>query len=156
MCFQIPSIHTCAADDIILQVAQPSTSWFWDVLVGYHLIQLLLFVGRFIPSLNFYTGAFVSSQAYPAASFLDVSHKVFNVDCLFPQYTTEWSVPLSEATATLYELKGWLDREHADPKGLRPHFPIEIRVSQKDDIWLSPAYGQATVWIGIVQYKYVS
>lgn len=42
----------------------------------------------------------------------------------------------------------------ADPRE-RPHFPIEIRFSAPDDIWLSPSYNQQTCWIGIVQYKWV-
>lgn len=45
------------------------------------------------------------------------------------------------------------DDELADPHGLRPHFPIEIRFSAADDIWLSPSSGQPACWIGIVQYK---
>lgn len=53
----------------------------------------------------------------------------------------------------MYELRAWLDEELADPHGLRPHFPIEVRFSDVDDIWLSPSTGQKTCWIGIVQYK---
>jgi len=46
--------------------------------------------------------------------------------------------------------------EHADRFGARVHFPVEIRFSASDDIWLSPSYGQKTTWIGIIQYKSVS
>ena len=53
------------------------------------------------------------------------------------------------------ELRDWLQEEHSDPYGLRPHFPIEIRFSEADDIWLSPSSGQRTCWIGIIQYKSV-
>lgn len=53
------------------------------------------------------------------------------------------------------ELRDWLQQEHADPNGLRPHFPIEIRFSDSDDVWLSPSYGRKTTWIGIIQYKCV-
>lgn len=53
------------------------------------------------------------------------------------------------------ELQIWLQQEHADPQGLRPHFPIEIRFSDTDDVWLSPSFGRRTTWIGIVQYKCV-
>lgn len=54
------------------------------------------------------------------------------------------------------ELRTWLDEERKDPDGLRPHFPVEIRFSASDDIWLSPSSGQRTSWIGIVQYKSVT
>ena len=52
-------------------------------------------------------------------------------------------------------MRTWLQREIASADGLRPHFPIEIRVSAADEIWMSPSYGHRTTWIGIVQYKYV-
>jgi len=48
-----------------------------------------------------------------------------------------------------------LQLEHADRFGTRVHFPVEIRFSAPDDIWLSPSYGQKTTWIGIIQYKSV-
>lgn len=53
----------------------------------------------------------------------------------------------------MQEMKKWLDREAADPAGLRVHFPIEIRWSCADDIWLSPSYGRDTCWIGVVTYR---
>ena len=52
-------------------------------------------------------------------------------------------------------MRAWLDGEHANPAGLRPHFPVEIRFTDADDIWLSPGSGGKMCWIGIVQYKYV-
>lgn len=52
-------------------------------------------------------------------------------------------------------MRTWLQREIASADGLRPHFPIEIRVSAADEIWMSPSYGHRTTWIGIVQYKCV-
>lgn len=54
------------------------------------------------------------------------------------------------------ELRQWLNDEFMDPHGLRPHFPIEVRWSAADDIWLSPSSGQRTCWIGIIQYKCVA
>jgi hypothetical protein len=49
----------------------------------------------------------------------------------------------------------WLSREAADPNGIRIHFPIEIRWTKGDDIWLSPSNGRKTVYIGIVQFRCV-
>jgi len=75
------------------------------------------------------------------------------VDCRYPQHTTEWAIPYESARDCLCELRTWLDKEQADSRGLRFHFPIEIRFSDADDIWLSPSNGRQTCWIGIVQYK---
>ena len=71
----------------------------------------------------------------------------------YPQYTTEWAIPYDRTQACLHELRAWLDEELAAPSGLRPHFPVEIRFSDADDIWLSPSNGQKTCWIGLIQYK---
>lgn len=105
---------------------------------------------------------------------VDDSYKVFNMDCnvrpnlflaigfysivalQFPQYTSEWSIPYSNSRACLRELRNMFQLEHADRLGARVHFPVEIRFSASDDIWLSPSYGQKTTWIGIIQYKSVS
>jgi L-gulonolactone oxidase len=46
-----------------------------------------------------------------------------------------------------------LQDEFANPNGLRPHFPVEIRFTDADDIWLSPSFGQRSTWIGFIQYR---
>ncbi|KAF8331938.1 D-arabinono-1,4-lactone oxidase-domain-containing protein [Cantharellus anzutake] len=93
------------------------------------------------------------SPTHPTITLFDVSHKIFNVDCLFPQYTIEYSIPLSNATSCLRDVKKWLDEEHSKKGGLRPHFPIEVRCSEAEDIWLSPGFGRENCWIGIIVYK---
>jgi len=49
----------------------------------------------------------------------------------------------------------WLDEEEKNPNGIRIHFPIEIRWTDEDDIWLSPSTGRKTVYIGVVQFRFV-
>jgi len=71
----------------------------------------------------------------------------------FPQYTSEWSIPYSNSQVCLRELRHLFEREHTDRLGARVHFPVEIRFSASDEIWLSPSHGQKTTWIGIVQFK---
>ena len=74
----------------------------------------------------------------------------------YQQHTTEWAIPYDNTKACLHELHDWMMHELSDPKGLRPHWPIEVRFSDSDDIWLSPSNGRKTCWIGIVQFKYVT
>ncbi|KAL1663320.1 D-arabinono-1,4-lactone oxidase-domain-containing protein [Schizophyllum commune] len=130
-----------------------SGNWFWDVLVGFHLVHLLLFIARYYRDLNLAVCRFVTWLGRPPLSRVDDSHKIFNIDCLFLQYTTEWAIPYENSQAALREMRTWLQREIASADGLRSHFPIEIRVSAADEIWMSPSYGHRTTWIGIVQYK---
>lgn len=76
---------------------------------------------------------------------------MLNFDCLFPQYALEWAIPAENTKACLADLREWL--EHADHGKLCVHFPIEIRWTCADDIWLSPSYGRETCWIGVVTYR---
>lgn len=144
-------------------------------MIGFHLIQFLFFVGRYLPSINTWICRLSAWLDREKTVAVDDSWRVFNMDCKvrchhqfsarrhsenaygsqYPQFTTEWAIPYEQTETCLRELRDWLDEEHADPQGLRPHFPIEIRFSDVDDIWLSPSFGQRTTWIGIIQYKYV-
>jgi hypothetical protein len=73
----------------------------------------------------------------------------------YPQHTTEWAIPYHNSEACLRDIREWLEQESADPNGIRPHEPLEIRFSAADDIWLSPSNGRQTCWLGIVQFKSV-
>ncbi|KAK7035356.1 D-arabinono-1,4-lactone oxidase [Paramarasmius palmivorus] len=144
-------------------------SWFWDTFLGYHAVQFMLFVGRYWPSANNWTTRFAAWLVSSNSVSIDDSYRIFNFECRvsqsaapipinltppqYHQYTTEWAIPLSNAEACLRDLRTWWTQELKDPRGLRPHFPVEIRFSAADDIWLSPSNGQKTCWIGIVQYK---
>lgn len=57
---------------------------------------------------------------------------------------SEFALPASSAAAALTELVHAL-RTH----NLFLSFPVDIRFSRADDVWLSPAYERDTVWIGI-------
>ncbi|KAG0700501.1 L-gulonolactone D-arabinono-1,4-lactone oxidase [Suillus ampliporus] len=139
--------------DRTLEPAKPVGSWLWHSFFGFHVVQFLLFVGRYILPLNIFIGRFASWLVSTRVVAIDDSFRIFNVECRYPQHTTEWAIPYENTKACLYDLHDWISRELSDPKGLRPHFPIEVRFSDSDDIWLSPSNGQKTSWIGIVQFK---
>lgn len=66
---------------------------------------------------------------------------------------------VNQAPAVLKKLKEFVEthiyvndstRKH---EKLFVHGPVEIRSVKSDDIWLSPAYDQDIVFIGIIMYK---
>jgi len=132
---------------------QNEHNWLWDTLFGYHLIQFLLFVGRYARHLNVVTGQIVSWLERKRKVVRDHGPRIFNLDCRYKQYTTEWAIPHENAVACLHALHDWMKTELSDKNGLRPHFPIEIRWSAADNIYLSPSNGRRTCWIGIVQFR---
>ncbi|SCV73241.1 BQ2448_7166 [Microbotryum intermedium] len=91
----------------------------------------------------------LTTPTYRVASSVDV----FNYDCGFPQYTYEGAVPYSETGNCLESLSTFNLEQLYDPQGLRSHFPIEIRYTAADDVWLSPTYGQRATYIGAIQYR---
>ncbi|KAI0052500.1 L-gulonolactone/D-arabinono-1,4-lactone oxidase [Auriscalpium vulgare] len=137
----------------VLQERRPASSWLWHSLIGYHLLQFLLFVGLFLPSFNLWVGRFTAWLVRDDTVAVDNSLDIFNIDCKYRQHTTEWAIPYAQAQACLQVLRTWFDEEFANPAGLRPHCALEIRFSAADDVWLSPCYAQETCWIGVVQYK---
>ncbi|ETW79727.1 hypothetical protein HETIRDRAFT_63784 [Heterobasidion irregulare TC 32-1] len=139
--------------DKTLEPKRPVGSWLWHSLIGYHVVQFLLLLGRFIPPLNIWIGRFTSWLVNNRTVSVDNSLNIFNLDCKYRQHTTEWAFPYENTQACLRELRGWFEDEFADPNGLRPHCPLEVRFSEADDVWLSPSYGQRMCWIGIIQYK---
>jgi len=130
-----------------------AASWFRQVFLAYHVVQFTLFLGRYWPIWNTWTAIFASWLMKEKSVGVDDSWKIFNVDCRYPQHTIEYGLPIANVPACLLALQEFTQRELSDPEGLRPHFPFEIRLSEADDIWLSPAYGRRTCWIGVAQYK---
>ncbi|KAJ6476250.1 gulonolactone oxidase Lgo1 [Mycena sanguinolenta] len=177
-----PSIGTvrCMVSSRTHEAPTPagSRSWLFHSLLGFHAVQFLLLLSRYarplpksrswvshilhvlslVPALltrsaHIWAARLACYLAGPGGAVVDNSVNVFNVECRYPQHTTEWALPSSRAKACLTELGEWLKAEAKDPEGERPHFPIEIRFSAADELWLSPSNGEETCWIGIVQFK---
>ncbi len=91
--------------------------------------------------------------SHVTSTHVGVSHTVYNMDCLFQQYTDEWAIPYSRSAAAIRTLRDWLDEESKLAHGERIHFPIEIRWSDGDGIWLSHSQGRKTCFIGLVMYR---
>ena len=92
-------------------------------------------------------------KAHAHSTTINVSHAVFNMDCLFQQYTDEWGIPYERSAAAIRALRDWLDEEAKLSNGERIHFPIEIRFTDADGIWLSHCQGRKTCFIGLVMYR---
>ncbi len=138
-------------------------------ILGYHVTQFLLLVARIFPSFTPWVGEWAWWLSKEDSEVVDDGYRVLNFDCLvclkdlpasaraeipqFPQYALEWALPSINAKACLSEMRSWLAEEAAAHDGLRIHFPIEIRWTCEDDIWLSPSYGRETTWIGVVTYR---
>ncbi|KAJ3074957.1 hypothetical protein HK102_005697, partial [Quaeritorhiza haematococci] len=140
--------------------ANSEPSWFWDTFVGFHMYELSLYLTSFFPSLTPALNRlhFRTFMTQPK-QVTDKSYKVFNFDCLFKQYVTEWAVEWKKAPEVLRRLKAFIEESSSGANKdvmarFYAHSPVEIRFVKRDDIWLSPAYGKEDVcFIGIIMYR---
>lgn len=141
--------------DAVPTSANKTTLQIWidyirDMWIGFHLLQFLLFLSRFLPFLVPWINQFFFDIIYrPKRISVDKSYKVMNFNCLFKQYVNEWAIPVEHTQSALRDLKLLLDRE----PDLRVHFPVEVRFVKGDDIWLSPCYGRDSCFIGVIMYR---
>jgi len=119
--------------------------------IEYRLMENTIFgavcrVGRAVPKLVAPLNRLSSSVLSPR-SYRDVSHKVFvtNRDVRFVE--SEYAIPREAIGEVLGELRTRV------PKLANPvMFPVEIRVTAADDIWLSTAYQRDSAYIAIHQF----
>ncbi|KAI8099586.1 D-arabinono-1,4-lactone oxidase-domain-containing protein [Halteromyces radiatus] len=126
-----------------------ATSWWCERVLGFHIYQGLLNLTRYQPAVIPTLTQFMFNKVHSRPlHVVDDSHKIFNFDCLFPQYVNEWAIDWDDAPAALRQLDRFIKENN-----LKVHFPVEIRFVDQDDIWLSPAYGRKTCYIGVIMYR---
>jgi L-gulonolactone oxidase len=122
--------------------------WWRDRVLGYQGFQAGLWLAGSVPALlpavnRAYSWRFLTEPK----SSVGGSVEQFTFDCLFHQRVTEWAVPIADAEAAVRSV-----RELGESGSFQAHLPVEIRFTAGDDIPLSPTFGGARCWIGIVSY----
>ncbi|KAJ6482901.1 D-arabinono-1,4-lactone oxidase-domain-containing protein [Mycena vitilis] len=154
--FPAIGVVRCMVASRTTESINPAGSWFWNSVVGFHALTTYLLsrpLAHLTRPAHIWAARLACWLAGPGGVCVDESVGVFNIECRYPQHTTEWALPAARAAPCLRALHEWLEDEGRKEGGERPHFPIEIRFSAGDDMWLSPSEGGETCWIGIVQYK---
>ncbi|GFY46877.1 l-gulonolactone oxidase [Trichonephila inaurata madagascariensis] len=123
---------------------------FWNYGIGYHALEFCYYVSTFfphwVPHINriFYYLLFSTSSTKT-----DRSYRVFNFECLFKQYVNEWAIPIEKTGVVLWQLREWIETT----PDVYVHFPIEVRFTKADNIFISPAFGRDTCYINIIMYR---
>ncbi|MEV0677020.1 D-arabinono-1,4-lactone oxidase [Actinosynnema sp. NPDC050436] len=92
--------------------------------------------------LNRLCGKLVSERVYR-----DVSHRVFVTPRRVRFVESEYAVPRGELHGVLAELRRAVSKlDHG------VIVPVEVRVAQGDDIWLSTAHGRDSAYVAVHQY----
>lgn len=95
-----------------------------------------------VPRINRVTSRILSSREFTTAS-----HRVFASQRNVRFREMEYAVPRAAASELLVSLKAFTDRG-----GLALPFPVEVRFTAADDVWLSTAYRRESAYIAVHQY----
>ncbi|MBS9373226.1 D-arabinono-1,4-lactone oxidase [Rhodococcus sp. B50] len=95
-----------------------------------------------IPALNR-----VASRVLSPRTFVDRSYRVFASERRVRFREMEYAIPTDHLPEALREIDEWLQRND-----VRIGFPVEVRFSRADDVWLSTAHGRDTAYVAVHQY----
>ncbi|KAM6989107.1 L-gulonolactone oxidase-like, partial [Passerculus sandwichensis] len=162
------------------QPPRSSSSWFWDYAVGFHLLQFLLWISSFFPSLvvwinrAFFRLLFSSRQEGIPGFFSFFPSLVVWINRAFFRLlfsSRQESVGRSHQILN-YEcrfrqhVQDWavpigrtraalleLRAALAAAPGLGAHFPVEIRFCRRDRIPLSPCFRRDCCYVNVIIYR---
>lgn len=124
----------------------PVKRWVDDELLGNGLYELLCRIGSIAPGTVPAFNRLASGVAFTRQA-ADYSHRVFASERRVRFREMEYSVPLEAVAPVMREL----DRV-IEANGWRISFPIEVRATAADDVWLSTAHGRASSYIAVHRY----
>ncbi|GAA4119554.1 D-arabinono-1,4-lactone oxidase [Knoellia locipacati] len=89
----------------------------------------------------------VSARVLGAKEYTDTSWRVFctSRDVRFRE--SEYAVPRASLPAVIAELREWIDGHDVSLP-----FPVEVRSTGADDVWLSTAYERENAYVAVHQY----
>jgi FAD-linked oxidoreductase len=89
----------------------------------------------------------LAARAMSSRTWTDHAHRVFVSARNVRFHEGEFALPREHAAEALRELKSWIDTH-----GEKVSFPLEVRFTAADDIWLSTAHGRETCYVAFHQY----
>ena len=89
----------------------------------------------------------VAGKALSGRSYTDAAHRVFTSPRRVRFKEQEYAIPAESLATALAELRALIAR-----RDWRISFPVEVRVTPADDLWLSTAYGRDSAYIAFHVY----
>ncbi len=126
--------------------ARPLRRWRYlldDEFLSNSVFGVTCGLGRALPALIPVVNT-VAARALGARTYSDAAFRVFTSPRRVRFKEQEYAIPRSALPDVLGEVRGLFRR-----RDWRISFPIEVRVTPPDDVWLSTAYGRDTAYIAI-------
>jgi FAD-linked oxidoreductase len=89
----------------------------------------------------------VASRVRSSRSYSDVMHRVLTFQRRVRFREMEYAIPRESVADVIREVEALIGR-----RGWRISFPVEVRVADGDDIWLSTAYGRPSAYVAVHQF----
>jgi L-gulono-1,4-lactone dehydrogenase len=129
--------------------AQPRGRWTElkdDFVLGNYAFDAICRIGRLRPSLI--PRLIRALPATGRVEYIDRSDRVFASPRLVRFYEMEYAIPRDAAVEALNRVRGFIKES-----GLMISFPVEVRFTRGDDIYLSTAHGRDTCYIAVHVYQ---
>jgi L-gulono-1,4-lactone dehydrogenase len=126
--------------------ARPLPRWRYlldDELLSNSVFGLTCRLGRAIPAM-IPTLNTVAASALGTRTYADAACRVFTSPRRVRFKEQEYAIPRAALSDVLGEVRGLFQR-----RDWRISFPIEVRVTPPDDVWLSTAYGRDSAYVAI-------
>ena len=126
--------------------AHPLPRWRYlldDELLSNSVFGLACQLGQNIPAVIPAINS-VAARTLGARTYTDAAYRVFTSPRRVRFKEQEYAVPRAALSDVLAEVRSLFRR-----RDWRISFPIEVRVTPPDDVWLSTAYGRASAYIAI-------
>ncbi len=94
-----------------------------------------------IPTLN----RLARGAVYKSGARVDRSDLVLTNPLPLRYVESEYAIPIERTAEAMGALRALVERE-----GLRLNFPVGVRFTRGDELWMSPAYGRASCFIGLM------
>lgn len=126
--------------------ARPLPRWRYlldDEFLSNSLFGVTCGLGRVIPALIPQLNAF-AARALGSRTYSDAAYRVFTSPRRVRFKEQEYAIPRAALCDSLAEIRALFQR-----RDWRISFPIEVRVTPPDDVWLSTAYDRESAYIAI-------
>jgi L-gulono-1,4-lactone dehydrogenase len=126
--------------------ARPLSRWRYlldDEILSNSLFNLTCQIGRRVPAAIPAINS-VAARALGSRTYTDAAYRIYTSPRRVRFKEQEYAVPRAALSDVLAEVKSLIQR-----RDWRISFPIEVRVTPPDDLWLSTAYGRDSAYIAI-------
>lgn len=120
--------------------------WFDDELLSNGVFWLTNEIATAAPRLTPQINA-VASRALAPRTYAAASHEVFVSRRRVRFAEMEYALPRADVVEVLREVDRWIA-----VSGVHVPFPVEVRFTAADDVWLSTAHGRESAYVAVHQY----